>query len=40
MVTNYESIILYPMTDTLVIGPQGGRTLSSLPLDVLRAGEQ
>ena len=40
MVTNYESIILYPMTDTIVIGPQGGRTLSSLPLDVLRAGEQ
>lgn len=38
VVTNYESIVLYPMIDTVVFGDDGARTLSTLPLDVLRAG--
>lgn len=38
VVTNYESIVLYPMIDTVVFGTDGARTLSTLPLDVLRAG--
>lgn len=38
VVTNYESIVLYPMTDTVVFGETGARTLSTMPLDVLRAG--
>lgn len=38
VVTNYESIVLYPMIDTVVFGDLGARTLSTLPLDVLRAG--
>ncbi|AQA01900.1 peptidase M24 [Mycobacterium sp. MS1601] len=38
VVTNYESIVLYPMIDTIVFGDDGARTLSTLPLDVLRAG--
>lgn len=38
VVTNYESIVLYPMIDTVIFGEHGARTLSSLPLDVLRAG--
>lgn len=38
VVTNYESIVLYPMTDTVVFEQTGARTLSGLPLDVLRAG--
>lgn len=38
VVTNYESIVLYPMIDTVVFGEDGARTLSALPLDVLRAG--
>ncbi|MBC9936525.1 MULTISPECIES: Xaa-Pro peptidase family protein [unclassified Leucobacter] len=37
-VTNYESIVLYPMIDTVVFGESGARTLSQLPLNVLRAG--
>ncbi|OBF25530.1 M24 family metallopeptidase [Mycobacterium sp. ACS4331] len=37
-VTNYESIVLYPMIDTVVFGADGARTLSALPLDVMRAG--
>ncbi|ANI38041.1 M24 family metallopeptidase [Mycolicibacterium vaccae] len=38
VVTNYESIVLYPMIDTVVFGEHGARTLSTLPLDVLRTG--
>lgn len=38
MVTNYESIVLYPMIDTVVFEEGGARTLSALPLDVLVAG--
>ena len=38
VVTNYESIVLYPMIDTVVFGDDGARTLSALPLDVMRAG--
>ena len=38
VVTNYESIVLYPMIDTVVFGEHGARTLSALPLDVARAG--
>lgn len=38
VVTNYESIVLYPMIDTVVFGSTGARTLSALPLDVERAG--
>lgn len=38
MVTNYESIVLYPMIDTVIFGADGARTLSKLPLDVMRAG--
>ncbi|ANW63389.1 peptidase M24 [Mycobacterium sp. djl-10] len=38
VVTNYESIVLYPMIDTVVFEQHGARTLSTLPLDVLRAG--
>lgn len=37
-VTNYESIVMYPMTDTVVFEQSGARTLSKLPRDVLRAG--
>jgi Xaa-Pro aminopeptidase len=35
MVSNYESIILYPMIDTIVYGAEGARTLSKVPLDIL-----
>lgn len=38
VVTNYESIVLYPMIDTVVFEEDGARTLSALPLDVLRTG--
>lgn len=38
MVSNYESIVAYPMIDTIVYGEDGARTLSGLPLDVLVAG--
>lgn len=37
-VTNYESIVMYPMTDTVIFEADGARRLSRLPLDVLRAG--
>lgn len=37
-VTNYESIVLYPMIDTVVFEADGARTLSKLPLDVQRIG--
>ncbi len=37
-VTNYESIVLYPMIDTVVFEKNGARTLSGLPLDVARTG--
>ncbi|MBJ7464702.1 MAG: aminopeptidase P family protein [Mycolicibacterium sp.] len=38
VVTNYESIVLYPMIDTVVFEKAGARTLSALPLDVGRTG--
>lgn len=37
-VSNYESIVTYPMIDTVVFEEGGARTLSRLPLDVQRAG--
>ncbi|MDI6023183.1 Xaa-Pro peptidase family protein [Leucobacter sp. UT-8R-CII-1-4] len=38
LVTNYESIVLYPMIDTVVFETGGARRLSKLPLDVERIG--
>jgi Xaa-Pro dipeptidase len=38
LVTNFESIFHFPLLDTMVVGEDGGRCLSTLPLGLLAAG--